>query len=531
MVEAEINTANKRQQIHFWIYFVGLCLFVVSIPTSPYMITVSQIIIGLNWIAEGRFNSKMQKFLDNKPAVVFSLIYFLFVVGLLWTNNYKNAFQNDLLHKLPTFTLTLFIVSSKSLKINQIRFLILMFIASVLTVSFIGTYNLLFADLATYRYILPYGSHIYYSLMLIMSAFMLPWIIKQITDKKKFLILSLVLSIWMIIFLFLLRSLSGIASLSGVFVFMVIWFVFKIKNLAVRITITVVFLLVIVSSTFVFNYIYEKAANVVHYEFEKLETHTAEGNEYVNDTTKTLRENGHLVFIYISEVELREEWNAISEIDFNGKTSNQQILKYNLYRYMASKGFKKDREHFKLLEESDIRAIEDGVPNYLYVNWPGIFQRIHQTIAGTFIFKETQNPEWSTFAQRIDLWQASITAIKKYPVIGWGTGDLFEAVQFGLVENGSYYYVGQDVKPHNQFLLILISLGFVGLLLFIGFYTFTVVKSKGYKVLYFNIFLVAYGINMFGNNPIDAQLGQSLFVFFTVLFCFLYPRKNDEKVF
>lgn len=520
---------SKRQSVHFWIYFFGLCLFVASLPISPFMLTISQIIIGVNWIIEGNYSIKFKKFLNNKPAIAFTLIYILFVVGLIWTDDIRNAFRNDILHKLPTLTLTLFIVTSYNIDIKKIRFLLLLFIFSILVVSFIGYYKFLFADLINYRFILPFGSHLYYSLMLIIAAFMLPWVIGQITQRKSLIMLAFVLSIWMLFFLFLLRSLSGIASLSGVLMFLLIWAINRIKSIFVKVCLICAFIVIVVFSGYIFSNIYNNATILEYYDFNNLEQYTIEGNKYNHDTLNTMRENGYLVYLYISDQELQEEWNNISSFDYNGLTNNNQKLKHILYRYMTSKGYRKDGEHLKLLDESDIRAIERGEYNYLYVKWPGIYERIHQTIAGTFIYQETHNPKWSTFAQRIDLWQASITAFKKYPILGWGTGDLYSAVQYGLEKNESYFFVGQDVKPHNQYLLILNSLGIVGLLCFLTLYIYTIKKTKGYKRLYFNIFLVAYGVNMLGNNPIDAQLGQSLFVFFTVLFCFMIPSAEKRQ--
>jgi hypothetical protein len=529
MDKLQAHPISKRQLVHFWIYFVGLCLFVTSLPISPFMLTISQIIIGVNWIIEGNYSIKFNKFLNNKPAIAFTLIYILFVVGLIWTEDIRNAFRNDILHKLPTLTLTFFIVTSYNIDIKKIRFLLLLFIFSILVVSFIGFYKFLFVDLINYRDILPFGSHLYYNLMLIMAVFMLPWVISKITENKYILMLSFVLSIWMLFFLFLIRSLSGVASLAGVLLFLLIWAIYRIESLFIKVCVICVFIITIAFSGYIINNIYNHATNIVYYDFDNLEQYTTEGNKYNHDTINTMRENGYLVYLYISDQELQEEWNDVSSFDYNGLTINNQSLKHTLYRYMTSKGYRKDREHLGLLDKSDIEAIEKGTYNYLYFNKPGIYERIHQTIAGTFIYQETHNPKWSTFAQRMDLWQASITAFKKYPILGWGTGDIFKAVQYGLEKNESYFFLGIDVKPHNQFLLILNSIGIIGLLLFFTFYIYTVYKTKGYRRLHFNIFMVAYGVNMLGNNPIDAQLGQSLFVFFTVLFCFMIPNAEESQ--
>ncbi|MFW5792644.1 MAG: O-antigen ligase family protein [Bacteroidota bacterium] len=527
----EINSYKnlRRHSIHFWIYFFCLCLLVVSMPTSRFLISASQILMGLNWIAEGQFKSKFNKFFSNKAAVVFTLIYGIHILGLFWSEDLHYGFFYDLKHKIPTLTLTLFIVTSPALDIKKTRFVLFLFVATVLAVSFVGFFNFLTKDLSHYRYILPVGSHLYYSMMLILSAVLLPWLTHQITNKKHLIISAYALSLWMIIFLMLIRSLSGIGSLVGVIFFLIIWFVRNYESLFLKISIITLFIIASVVSIVVLFNIYKESTHFVEYDFSKLEKFTDEGNPYRHDTLNFQRENGRLVSIYISDIELEKEWNKRSDIDYHGKTKNNRVLRHVLYNYMTSKGLRKDKEGFKELSEEDIKEIEKGTHNYLYADWPGVFQRIHQTMAGVNIYMETNNPKYSTLAQRIELWDAAIEAIKNKPLIGWGTGDIYLAIQYGLEKNKSKYFQGRDVKPHNQYLLFLITFGIVGFALIVYFYIYTIRKSKGIAFLPFNIFVVIFAVNMLGNNPIDGQFGQTMFVFFTVFFCFVYP-KPEKKV-
>jgi len=92
------------------------------------MMTISLIILIVNWIAEARFRKKLRMFLDNKPAIAFTLIYGLSILGLLWSKDFRFAFYNDLLHRSPTLFMPVIIVTSPLLDIKKIRSILLFFI-------------------------------------------------------------------------------------------------------------------------------------------------------------------------------------------------------------------------------------------------------------------------------------------------------------------------------------------------------------------------------------------------------------------
>jgi hypothetical protein len=524
-MDININNKLSRQSIHSWVYFICLCLLVASMPTSRYMLSVSQILLGINWLAEGNFKNKFKIFFRNKPAIAFTLIYGLHIVGLLWTEDFHYAITSDLKHKLPLLTLTLVIVTSPALDIKKLRFILFIFVASVLAVSFIGIYLNFTQDLVNYRDILPFVPHLYYSMMLVFSAFLLPWLIKQVTEKNEFLYLSYVISLWLILFVFIIRSLTGIASLAGVIIFVLIWLFIKHKNIFVRISaISVLIIGIFACSTFLI-YMYNKVSHKVEVNYSTLDKYTKDGNPYTNNALNPQRENGYLVHIYLAETELMQAWNVVSEIGYYEKDHSEQFVRYTLWRYMTSKGYRKDKEHFAMLSDEDIAAIERGITNHYYIQWPGILVRVHQTMMGLYIYINTKNPNWSSLTQRMDLWKASYYAFIKSPVIGWGTGDIFIAMNYGLEKTDSYMKV-HDIKPHSQYILFLLTLGVVGLILFFVFYIYTIIKTKALRFFPFIIFLITFGVNGLGNNPIDAQIGQAMFVFFTLFFGFMYNKEE-----
>ena len=130
-----------RETVHASVFFFALSLFVVSLPLSRYMLTVSEILLIANWLAEADFKAKFARLRSDTPALAFISIYLLSVTGLLWSEDLGYAFKSDLLHKLPTLFLPLIFATTPVPAKGRIRIILLLFISSVTVVSFIGFFD------------------------------------------------------------------------------------------------------------------------------------------------------------------------------------------------------------------------------------------------------------------------------------------------------------------------------------------------------------------------------------------------------
>ena len=195
---------------------------------------------------------------------------------------------------------------------------------------------------------------------------------------------------------------------------------------------------------------------------------------------------------------------------------------------MSSKGLMKDEEGLMALADEDIRAIERSVTNHLYLDWSGMYIRLHQMMMGVYIYRETSNPTWSTLTERIDLWRASYHAFIKYPLLGWGTGSILDAMDYGLRKNNSVL-VGLNMMPHNQYIFILLTLGLLGLAVYFAIYTYAIIKTRAYRHFIFNVFIIICAVTYLGNNSLEKQVGQSFFVFFFLFYLFIFPNIHSPK--
>ncbi len=82
----------------------GLGLLLAGLPLSLYLMSVSQLMLSVNWLLEGRFRKKWHSFRAQPEAGIFLLIFLLHVIWLWNTRDFDYALK-DLRTKLPLLAL------------------------------------------------------------------------------------------------------------------------------------------------------------------------------------------------------------------------------------------------------------------------------------------------------------------------------------------------------------------------------------------------------------------------------------------
>jgi len=547
----DADTDITRRRIHHWIYLASLGLIAIFLPSSRYMLTVSEILLAVNWVAEGGFRTRFSRLRSDRAAIAFIMIYILSVVGVIWSEDPGYAFRHDLLHKLPTLFMPLIVATSVLPGRKMTRVILLLFISSVVVVSFIGFFSRLTEPAASYREASPFIPGLYLGLMVIIAAFQLPLLASAntgdgptpgaegggelplpawvINGSRKFFIVSLVISAWLIFFLFHLRTLSGVASFAAALICLTAVLAARSKGIMLKILLPALFIIVTALAARPMVAIWRQTHTETPVIFNSLDSRTSRGNPYLHDTLNIIRENGNPVYLYIADGELREEWNERSSLDYDGENLAGLELRATLFRYMSSLGLRKDAEDFMRLNDNDIAAVERGVTNHLNLNRPGFYVRAYEEMMSLYIYYESsrQMTEWGSLTKRIDLWRASWVAFRERPLLGWGTGSILPAVEHGLQKNGSSLS-GLNMKPHNQYLHILLTLGVAGLIFTVLLYAFFVVKRQAHRSLMFILFLAVFLVNFLGNNSLESQPGQNLFVFFSMIYGYFYPHAERQ---
>ena len=422
--------------------------------------------------------------------------------------------------------MVLVVSSSRQIPANRLNTLLTLFVLSVLFTSVLGFIGY-FSGLIVYsRDLSVFVLHVHLSMMIVMAIFLFPWLCKQMKCKRIEYHFSILVSLWLIVFLFIMSTLTGILSLLGVCLFFLSRFVYQKPVLSRIAAVSIALIALAGIGIYIVLQVTKPLYRVVDPDPETLNELTAEGNSYSHYLNGDMRENGHLVYIFISNKELREAWSKRSNFDFDSLDEAGNKIRFTIYRYLSSKGLRKDKEGLQSIDQHEVEAIERGVINYLHLNWSPFYVRLHQTIWELQEYQRKRDPEGHSLAIRIEIWKATVAAIKERPLIGWGTGDVLHAIDFGLSSINSKVEDHGLRHPHNQFLHILVMLGITGLIVIFTLLFLFVKTSGASRFLPFNVFLVIIFVSMLGNSPFDSQTPINFFLFFSLAFGILYNNPD-----
>jgi len=481
------------------------------------------ILLGYNNLID-----KFTLFFKNKPALIFTLIYFIHIIGLLYTADMSYAVK-DLRVKVPLLLLPLIISTMPKLNPKQLRALLTVYTLSVLASTLISLFILSTSKYLDIREISPFISPIRLGLNVSFSFFIMIYFIFHERKFNTWQIVSFViLAVWFLSFLFLLEAVTSIVI---VLIGSIGYLFFRILNTMVLWQKIVLSFFVIALPTFFVLEVRSVIINATtppNIDFSKLDATTNLGNTYTHDTIKFKVEDGKFVGLYLCYDELVAEWNNRSNIDYNGVTKGGHMVKPTLVRYLTSRDLRKDAEGVKALTDDDIYMIEQGVANYNYIHYPGLRTRLLKMIMGYEVYEQTNNPSGSSIMQRYEYMRASFKIINDNFLFGVGTGDLensfyeeFTAMNSAL---GSQY----RYHAHNQYLGVFVALGLFGFLVFIIGIFYPAIVLSGFKDYYFSIFFIIMLISMFSDDTIETQAGVTLFAFFYSLL--LFGRKKGDNM-
>lgn len=511
---------------HSAIYFAGLLLMVVSLPLSLFTLSVSQFIILGNWIWETDFKNKIKSLLKNKPVLVLVSFYLLHVVGLLYTADIEYALK-DLRIKLPLLALPVIFTTSKPLTVKKFDLILLLFIAANLISTFISTGILITQEISNIRDISPFISHIRFSISICLALFFTGYFaFYKYNHNLKIKFALVVLMFWFIIYLLISESGTGIYILIFTSIILCFYGIVKLQN---RIYKFVVLLVAITIPVIIFIYLKHTIDSYLipdRNELVNLEKSTVQGNNYMHDTINMFVENGHYTGLNICNKELKQEWKKRSDLDFEGQDEKGQHLKSTIYRYMTSKGLRKDAEGLAQLDGFDIRNIEMGIANYYYTKKFHLKSRLYKILWEYQSYKHNRNPGGHSILQRIEFWKASVGIIQSHFWLGVGTGDLKDAFydQYEKMNTNLSHEFWH--RSHNQFFAIFIAFGIFGLLWFIVSLVYPAVKMNMFSDYKYFVFFVIIVLSMLVEDTLETQTGVTLFAFFNAFLLFVPKEKS-----
>ena len=510
------------------IYFFGLFLMVVALPLSKFLMSVAQLGIVSFWLIDPAILQKFKAFFKNRAAVIVVSLFLLHVIGLLWTTDFDYAIK-DLRTKIPILALPVIISTSPKLSRKQFHLLMVIFLAANVIGSFFSMHELLTKDLTEIRKVSIFISHIRFGLNICVAIFAGVFLVIK-GDCPNYIKAMLVLAIsWLLVFLVIIESMTGLMVVFIVAIILVVIWVFKQKNLTARLALIAVLIVVPIVLFVYIRSIYLETLPKEELNLSTLDKKTDRGNIYYIDTNNLIVENGYYVGIYIQNEELREAWNERSRYDFDGHDSIGQVLKYTLYRFLTSKGLRKDYNGVQKLSNEEIWAVEKGIANIDQMVESSIRTRI-KTIFWEFrVYFKQGHFSGHSVTQRIEFWHASLRIIDKHFWFGTGTGDIDNAFRVEYDEMKTSLSQKVRWRSHNQYLSIFVAFGVTGFILFIYVLFAPALITKMYRDYFYAVFMMILLLSMLTEDTLESQAGVTFYAFLTSFF--LFARTGPEPLF
>ncbi|MCX6272440.1 MAG: hypothetical protein NTU44_14735 [Bacteroidetes bacterium] len=351
-----------KKEYHTRIYFLGLCLMAVGIPLSRFTMSVAGLLLFGNWLFEGNLKRKISLFLRNKPALVFASLFLLHVIGLTYTSDFNYAIK-DLRTKVPLFIFPLIFSSTPAISGAKFAKILKFYLLSVLGGTMAGVFILLTRVVTDPRELSPFISHIRFSLNVCLAITVILYLLiintKEITLPWRYFLFTLLA--WMFTYLYISQSFTGFFVMIAL---VLAWLIVASTRLPVPWVKESLILLAIAIPVVLFLYIrsdYKHYFNISSENISKLEWVTPGGHYYYHDPNDKVLVNGHRIWIFVCEDELREAWEKRSRIPYDSLGQSGLKISDVLLRYLTSRGLRKDAGGVKQLSDNEIKRIEEGI--------------------------------------------------------------------------------------------------------------------------------------------------------------------------
>ena len=441
------------------------------------MMSGMEILLAVNWALEWDMRRKFTADGRLRANPLLGAFVVLMCIHLAWMIPSDNTAYgwDDIFKKLPLLAIPLVVLTSQPLNRKQLTWLFFTFTATVFVATIIGRIRLVtIADLP-YREIIPFISHIRFSLNVCLALTLSVWFLteryKKLSQRKGRSGIAICLTDWLswvvivmmasfVDFLLLLRSYTAfiILFMTASIVLAAYWRRIHSKGLRIGIASLLGAMLAVVCT--VSTVMVHRYYDMIPLATAPLATTTANGNPYTHKSDGLI-ENGNIINHYICKEELRQEWSKRSALDIDSPTPNEYSICLTLIRYLNALGTTKDSVGMQLLDKDDVAAIEKGIANPIYIKGNAIEKMYYVMLFEYECHRKTGAVKGFTMAQRLELWKNAWTVFLKHPIAGVGTGDVVDECHRQLEADKSQL-AGTTKHAHNQYLTLLVAFGIVG---------------------------------------------------------------------
>jgi len=505
---------------------MGLMLIAAGLSTSKVVLSIGTIWIGVNWIWEGNYNAKFRLLLARKSVLVIISIFFVHLIGLLWTSDFHDGFR-DVRIKIPLLVIPFVIGTSEPLNKKQFESLLLLFSLGVLVAS-IRTYliasGLIHKKIFDLRQASDLVTLIRLALFAALSIFFYGrWFIR---NKHWYIRLACVVcSVWLLFFMIYMQSLTGLVVLVSSTILIAFITTIHNKKRNAMLAMLAIFVLALGYGAYSIGKAYSDFYALNDRPAPKLLTHSATGRPYEQQVQIPIYENGNKVMVNLCWQDMMIEWNKRSEVPYSdGRDRKGGYIQYTLARYLASRNLSRDSTGMSKLSDAEIRDIEKGCTNYREKDRNPLEKRAYQVFWETYNYFSGGDPSGSSIAMRMEAVSAALYSIEKRPWIGGGTGS----------QNVAYYeYYAQSksrlhqkyrwLHAHNQFISFAVTFGIPFAIFFVFALWWPARSMHRWKSYLYLAFFVIVTLSFLDDDTLETQQGVVFFAFFNALFLYAMP--------
>ena len=493
-----------------------MCFLAFGLSTGEALMSIPSIGLAANWLLEGKFKNKWKNFKSRHFShLFFLLIYGVFIIGLLYTSH-KGIAIKDLILKLPLFSLPLVLGGSDMLSKKEWQAIMGAFILGLIVSCSAGYWKYFNLDFTDYRDLSVFISHIRLSLLIGIGVLILLLYLKNEPSKNRFFLL--IPLAYIIYFIRILESGTGYISLAlALFIFILYAIVQLRKKIYLRLFMLAVAACFILASAGI--YLAHQSITAVQDPLDKnnLEQFTARGNEYIHHRESEVLENGYYVWLYICPSEAKEAWNNRSLLHFDSTDAKGQKVYGTLYRYLTSKGIRKDFDGVMQLSDADVLNIENGLVTSVPRKY-GVTARVKEVLYSLITYKENVDPNGHSLIQRIYYLEAGWNLVLQNPFFGVSKGNEMDAYHKYYRENDSMLIEKNQLRAHNQILSFFVCFGLIGgTIMILGIIIPFMKEPKHLLVLALAGFVI---LGFLTDDLLDTQAGVTFFAFFYCFFLF-----------
>lgn len=497
-------------KVHSFLHVLGMCVLAFGLPLNKVLMSIGAIWGVSNLILEGNIKTYWQNIRRNTVFLWLAAFCALHIIGLIWSTDFSYALH-DIKIKLPLLAVPLALTARPITDRTHLHYILYCVIASLLLTTLLnfGYYNHWFGnkEYIDVREMSLFGSHIRIGILVALGAGLCIYFISTKSSPVSNWIWLLLLG-WFSVYTFYSQVLSGTISLLMVFL------VFAVFNSGKYIKLVSFFTIGILLTLAYISFVFFKPVKPEKIDYSKLPVKTKEGNPYIHNYDDHTVENNELVFVSVCDIELKREWEKLSQIPYEGFDKSGQLIRATIVRYLASKKFSKDAEGILRLTKTDVKNIENGIASTSQLK-TGLIARIYGI---RYQLHNTSNPNGHSLLQRLEFWKTGWHIVQNNWIIGVGTGDVQQAFNEQYEKEKSILVPENRLRAHNMYLTVWITFGIAGLLIFVSFLLSYLKLNIKNNELFPLMFMTVAIVTFFFEDTIETQLGVSIFALFTGLY-------------